>query len=168
MSQDDKIFLNLAGEFAVASELNRRKLLASVTHGTSKSADIFVLNSSMSKIARVEVKTTEKNKWVVGQRALNPKARTPDVFWALVYLPSALKGAASDDEARGLHSPRFFVLTSTEVYDLAHDRHTKYSAKYEKKHGSPYEMAKGVSSLTRDQVSKHEARWDKIERLMRV
>lgn len=36
MSQDEKIFLNMAGEFAVASELNRRQVLASVTYGSPK------------------------------------------------------------------------------------------------------------------------------------
>ena len=36
MGQERKSFLNLAGEFAVASELNRRGVHAAVTYGTSK------------------------------------------------------------------------------------------------------------------------------------
>ena len=39
MGQERKSFLNLAGEFAVASELNRRGVHAAVTYGTSKRAD---------------------------------------------------------------------------------------------------------------------------------
>ena len=46
MGQERKSFLNLAGEFAVASELNRRGVHAAVTYGTSKRADIFAMADS--------------------------------------------------------------------------------------------------------------------------
>lgn len=69
MPQEDRIFLNLTGEFAVASELNRRRILASVTYGASKSFDIFAANRDMTRIVRIEVKTTEKRKWPIGSKA---------------------------------------------------------------------------------------------------
>ena len=41
MGQERKSFLCLAGEFAVASELNRRGVHAAVTYGTSPPARAF-------------------------------------------------------------------------------------------------------------------------------
>jgi hypothetical protein len=93
MSQDDKMFLNLAGEFAVASELNRRRVLASVTYGASKSADIFATNRDMTQIVRIEVKTTEKGKWPIGGKATKLTPQSADVLWVLVLLPSPLSGS---------------------------------------------------------------------------
>jgi hypothetical protein len=61
-TQRDKIFLNMARGFAVASELNRRHVLASVTYGASKSADIFALDDDMRRVVRIELKTTDKKK----------------------------------------------------------------------------------------------------------
>ena len=69
MAQAEKAFLNLAGEFAVASELNRRRVLSSVTYGAAKSADVFAMNADMTKVVRIEVKTTDKRKWPIGDRA---------------------------------------------------------------------------------------------------
>jgi hypothetical protein len=82
MPQEDKIFLNLAGEFAVASELNRRRVLASVTYGASKSADIFAVNPDMTRIVRIEVKTTQKGKWPIGEKAEQSAASSPRALWA--------------------------------------------------------------------------------------
>jgi len=62
MPQEDKAFLNLAGEFAVASELNRRRVLASVTYGASKCADVFALSPDMTRVVRIEVKATNPKK----------------------------------------------------------------------------------------------------------
>src|SRR2546425_3190029 len=90
MAQQDKVFLNLAGEFAVASELNRRRVLASVTYGASKSADVFAMNPDMTRIVRVEVKTTDKHKWPVGEKATQVTPHSSDVFWVLVQLPAPL------------------------------------------------------------------------------
>ena len=37
VSQDDKNFMSMAGEFLVAAELNRRRILSAVTYGLRKS-----------------------------------------------------------------------------------------------------------------------------------
>jgi len=88
-TQDGKAFLNMAGEFAVASELNRRSILASVTSGSSKSADVFALTADMKRVVRIEVKTTDKEKWPIGRRGTQSEP-APDVVWILVRLPPPL------------------------------------------------------------------------------
>jgi hypothetical protein len=81
MSNEHRIVLNLAGEFAVASELNRRRILASVTYGSSKSADVFAMSPDMRRVVRIEVKTTDKGKWPIGNKAIRVDANSDDVIW---------------------------------------------------------------------------------------
>ncbi len=60
MANDTKVFTNLAGEFLVAAELNRRHILCSVTYGAAKSADVFAFSDDSGRVVRVEVKSTDK------------------------------------------------------------------------------------------------------------
>jgi hypothetical protein len=134
MSQEDKSYLNLAGEFLVAGELNRRKVAASITYGASKSADIFAFCRKRKKFARIEVKATDKKRWPVGQRALSSENEAPDVFWVLVNLPTD-------------HSnPDYFVFTGKELTDLSRKLHFGYLAQYKAKHGVDY-ASPGVPAI---------------------
>jgi hypothetical protein len=136
-----KIFTNLAGEFLVAAELNRRHILRSVTYGASKSADVFAFNEDSGRVVRVEVKSTDKMRgdktaWVIGQRGI--KAGATEHIWIFVLLPDPLDKRTDDDCERGRHTPRFFVLTGAEVQELGEEAHEEYNRKYQAKHGEPY------------------------------
>src|SRR5688500_7510426 len=111
ISQEDKSFLNIAGEFHVASELNRRRVHAAVTYGSNKSADGWAFNHRTQRAVRVEVKTTSirNKKWVVGHKANVRGDWDPDVFWVLVHLPDPIGRSAADDD-RSSHAPRCYVL----------------------------------------------------------
>jgi hypothetical protein len=153
--------LNLAGEFLVAAELNRRQILCSVTYGASKSADVFAFGESTDRLLRIEVKTTNKSKWPVGERGMKASSGKSSRLWVLVHLPPPLESSGEDDRRRGQHAPRFFVLTATEVESLARAGHDEYSRQYQERHGVPYSQV-GVPVITLDQAGEHEARWDKV------
>jgi hypothetical protein len=111
--QEEKIFLNLAGEFAVASELNRRRILASVTYGALKSADIFAVSRDATRMVRVEVKACQYKykRWPIGKKGANPTGRSSDLFWVLVLLSLPTEGLRTTDSQHEEGAPRFFVLT---------------------------------------------------------
>lgn len=147
-TQKDKSFLNMAGEFAVASELNRRHVLASVTYGASKAADIFALNDHMRRVVRIEVKTTDKRRWVLGKNVA--ERPSGDVFWVLVQLPPP-------DQP-----PRFFVLSEQEIHDIWRKDAEEYDREYETRHRRKFEGL-GVPNVSLDdRVLACEGQWEKI------
>ena len=161
----EKIFLNLAGEFMVAAELNRRHVLCSVTYGAAKSADIFAFQATSDRLVRVEVKATTRNHWPVGGRVLHENTWKASCVWVLVWFPRPLDQPTDDARVRGEHAPRFFVLTASEVGRLAQDAHATYSKGYEAKHGVPYPQV-GVPQVSLKAAVPHESRWDKITHLL--
>ena len=161
MAQEDKAFLNMAGEFAVASELNRRRVLASVTYGASKSADVFAVNRDMTKVVRIEVKTTDKRKWPIGEKATHVTPQSSKVFWVLVQLPAPLDTPAKDEAHRGTHSPRYFVLSAQELRDVWRKETDEFEARYILRHGRKFEGL-GVPNVSLNSVLTFESQWDKI------
>ena len=164
-SQEEKSFLNMAGEFLVAAELNRRRVLCAVTYGTAKCADVWAFARSGDRAARVEVKTTGpgSQRWVIGEKALHPDASS-SVFWVLVLLPDPQPtGPSEDDTERGRHTPRFFVLKSEEIQGLLDKNDRAYQEAYRAKHGCDF-TGIGVESLNLVSVKEFENGWDKIER----
>jgi hypothetical protein len=145
---EDKSFLSIAGEFAVASELNRRRLLASVTYGASKATDIFALDDKMRRVVRIEVKTTDKRRWVLDKKVAAPPS--DDVFWVFVLLPPPGQ------------PPRFFVFSAHEIHDIWQKDMDQYKRKYELRNGRKFESF-GVPGVNlEDRVLAFENRWDKI------
>ena len=170
MATDTKIFTNLAGEFLVAAELNRRHILCSVTYGASKSADVFAFSDDSGRVVRVEVKATSKmlgdrTKWPIGHRGM--KAGLTKHIWVFVLLPDPLDKRTDDDCERGRHTPRFFVLTGAEVQELGEKNHEAYSRKYQAKHGKPYPKEIGVPQIRLAQIIEHEAAWSIISTAMK-
>ena len=164
-SQDEKNFLNMSGEFLVAAELNRRRILSAVTYGAAKSADVWAFDAKSKRAARIEVKTTGEGskKWVIGEKALVRDAWDRDVFWVLVVLPRPHpSNSQTNDETRGHHSPRFFVFSSEELGRLLSARDDGYRAKYLAKHNTEF-IGKGVPNLPIDLALPFENQWDKIE-----
>lgn len=64
-SHAEKQFIQMSGEFGVVSELFRRKIQATLTYGNSKSADVFVIDDSGARAAKIEVKTSVIKQWLV-------------------------------------------------------------------------------------------------------
>jgi hypothetical protein len=162
MAQEQKVFLNLAGEFAVASELNRRQCLASVTYGAAKSADVFALSPDFARVIRVEVKATDKKKWPIGRRGSDPAAPRQGVYWVFVQFPPPLSGAIKSNEERGVHAPRFFILTAHEVYQVWREEVAPYHAAYLAKHNREFDETTGVPNISLAAVAPFESRWEKI------
>lgn len=152
MTQDEKHFLNLAGEFLVAGELNRRRIMCSVTYGFSKQADVIAMGMKSRHSVWIEVKTTHKMQFIVGAKALDKDFVSPDNIWVLVHLP--------DDEGQ---PPRYFVLPSAELNKRAIQRSERYNAKYRERHGRDYDKP-GVPKLSIKEVGDCESKWDEIAR----
>lgn len=159
--QESKSLLNLAGEFAVASELNRRGVHAAVTYGASKRADIFAIGKDSERLVRVEVKCTDKGRWPIGARGATPPAVEGDrVRWVFVLMPPPL-GPAPTAEARADATPRYFVLTPAEVFAAFKRGADKYNEGYRAKHGKDYDKL-GMPNLLIADVEPFESRWDLI------
>ena len=162
MPKGDQPFLSLAGEFAVASELNRRHVLASVTYGASKCADVFALSPDMGRVIRIVVKATipkRKTRWLIGAKGTIPAdVRNAEVFWVLVLLPSPLDGVPVDQTQRGDHATRFFVLSPREVYEAWQKEYADF---IERRGGRPF-TGRGVPGVRLQDVKGCEGQWGKI------
>ncbi len=155
-SQRQKYSLNLAGEFYVAAELNRRGIFASVTYGAAKNADVLAFDQQSRQTAVIEVKTTASpnKKWITGQHSIDKNNTDSQLFWVLVLVP--------DEDMHT--SPRFFVFTSKELVDRVSESHIAYRARYQEKHGTQFQDSGGVYSLTLSEAEamQGEGQWAKI------
>jgi hypothetical protein len=133
-----------------------------VTYGASKSADVFALSRDFTKVVRIEVKATDKRKWPIGSRATDPTGHRSGVIWVFVQFPSPLAGAPGNDGERGLHAPRYFVLTAAELYEVWKRDADKYYAAYRRRHNREFDEGSGVPNVTLDAVAQFEGRWEKI------
>lgn len=143
--QQRKYRISLAGELLVAGELLRRGVTAAVTYGNAKKADVIAVFGN--RAISIEVKTTQKDKWVVGGQT--PPAS--DDIWVFVYLPED-----------GRKPPKFCVLTAAEMHPILNARDLAYQERYRRKHGVEY-SARGVVSLPRSAVEAYEGKWDKVQ-----
>jgi len=153
----------MAGEYLVAGELNNRSIQASITFGKSKSTDIYAFVPSGHSIARVEVKCTDKNKWLIGTKLLDKSNCADNCFWVFVYLPKPHENEheVMTDQSRGKICPRYFILTSLEAHEIANDNYKQYRQKYFKRHGKEF-SEEGVESMTQRDISMYENEWHKI------
>ena len=169
-SQDDKNFLSMAGEFLVAAELNRRHMHSAVTYGTAKSADVWAFDRNGNRAVRVEVElTTDKTRgWVIGgEKGEVREGWDPDVLWVLVLLPPPHPTTAeTNDEQRGQHSPRFFVLTSEEIGRLLCGIADRYRAAYLARNKRDF-TGPGVPNLKTAEALPFENARHKVEPRMR-
>jgi hypothetical protein len=98
----DKYYLNLAGEYRVASELFKRGLFATITYGNKKGADIYAIGPNR-KTAVIEVKASNSSRFVTGfyQKYVDEMTDHPD-FWVLCSF-------------RDVNAEEFYVLTHGEL-----------------------------------------------------
>lgn len=147
--QSKKHTLGLSGEFLVAGELLRRGVIAAVTYGNAKKADVIAVSGESA--LSIEVKTTSESRWVLGGQI--PKADSS--IWVLVHLPANLK-----------ESPEFFILSGKELHSIILPEHEAYLSRYREKHGKEF-TGRGVVSVKRKLIDdNYIGAWNKIsERL---
>jgi hypothetical protein len=135
----------MAGEFLVAGELLRRGVMAAVTYGNAKKADVVAFAEGRSVM--LEVKSTSEPKWVLGGTL---PADGP-TLWVLVYLPADLTKV-----------PEYFILTGADLRRAVLPRHQKYMDGYRAKHGAEY-AGKGVVSVRRSELDPRcLGAWEKV------
>ncbi len=136
---EDKYFINLVGEYAVCSELAKRKIQANLTLGNKKAVDIIVLRDD-NKAVTIEVKTTKKNKIVTGffQKYNSPESPHPQI-WVLVSIDEQNK-------------TRFFILTHQELASIQMKVNKMSNWKY----------VNGVDNIPIQQITDYENKWEKI------
>ena len=154
MAKIASYLLNIAGEYRVCSELNKRGVFATITYGNRKQVDVYAISDQNAKALKIEVKTSQQKNFLTGiaQKELANSPHAPD-FWVLFQI---LPGIDHKFEER------FFVLTHAEICDAQKASNQAYDDKYFAKHGSHYDMSKGVDSLLVADIKVHEDKWSKI------
>ena len=152
MLKIDSYFLNLAGEYRVCSELNKRGVFATITYGHRKGADVYAIGDGI--VRRVEVKTSQKSRFVtsITQKNLHEAKDAPH-FWVLVLMKQLPNSKFED---------RFFVLSHQEIVAAQQALNAEYSRTYSQKHGKPPDFSKGVDNLALADVAAYENRWETI------
>lgn len=145
ITQSRKHTTGMAGEFLVAGELLRRGIMAAVTYGNAKKADVVAFNQGRS--ALLEVKTTSETKWVLGGTLPQESIG----LWVLVFLPPDVAMA-----------PQYFILTSTDLRQAVLPRHDAYMASYLAKHGKQYAGTGVVTILRKEVDDQHLNAWGKV------
>jgi hypothetical protein len=144
-----KYLLNLAGEYRVCSELNKRRAFATVTYGNRKSADVYAIGSNGTAL-KIEVKASQTDRFLtgLGQKRLGGRSRPPD-FWILAqFLPKK--------------EERFFVLSHGEICAIQKKVNREWNKGYEARNGRKFDPSKGVDGVYVKHVVAHEGRWKKI------
>src|SRR5207302_4854309 len=97
----DKYFLNLAGEYRVASELLKRGIFATITYGNQKGADIYAIGTNR-RAAVIDVKASNSNRFVTSfYQKYKDELFPHPTFWVLYSLRNI----------RSEVSERFFVMS---------------------------------------------------------
>jgi hypothetical protein len=150
----DSDLLNLAGEYRVCSELNKRGMFATVTYGHRKSADIYLISDRRRRALRVEVKTSQGNRFVtsITQKGLADDPNAPD-FWVLVHI----QRRAADEFCE-----RFFVLTHREICRIQSARNRRYAQRHRRRHKTAPDFSRGVDNVVLADVVQHENAWSKV------
>jgi len=145
----DKYFLNLAGEYRVASELLKRGVFATITYGNKKGADIYAIGPNR-RTAVVEVKASNSDRFVTGfyQKYTEEIKEHPD-FWVLYSLNRD-------------GTERFFVLTHQEMADAQAARNFagRSLSWAERAQG----VARGVDNVLGKNLLTYEGDWQKVIR----
>ena len=134
-SQAEKYHASMAGEFFVAAQLQRLQVAASVTYGNAKSADVIALSHGTCKALVVEVKTSVKGRWPVGNRVPAPSNKP----WVFVYLP-----------IKSNEPPEYFVMTQADIHNLLAPLEKEYFEKYKNRHNEEYGEKPGIAAMTRE------------------
>jgi len=154
MAKIESYLLNLAGEYRVCSELNKRGVFASITYGNRKGADVYAISDRHKRVVKIEVKTSQRSNFVTNmtRKGLASDLAAPD-FWVLFQLRR---------KKDGTYAERFFVLTHREICRAQARRNKKYAEQYEARHGKPPSSAAGVDNVKLADVERYKDAWSKI------
>jgi hypothetical protein len=154
MERIPSYLLNLAGEYRVCSELNKRGVFATVTYGNRKGADVYAISDRCERALKIEVKTSQMNSFVtsITRKGLAKRRNGPD-FWVLFRIE--LRMDASFKET-------FFILSDQEICRIQRVRNGRFQKRYFARHGKRFDMRKGVDNVTVDDVKEFEGKWKKI------
>jgi hypothetical protein len=167
MAKIPAYLLNLAGEYRVCSELNKRGVFATVTYGTRKGVDVYAISDRKARALKIEVKTSQKGNFVtsLSQKCGDDDPNTegfwdrrvadeqsPD-YWVLFQIQ------AGNDET---FKERFFVLTHKEICAAQATRNKAYAVKYSARHGKQPDFSSGIDNVVIADVEQHENQWQKI------
>jgi hypothetical protein len=155
MAKIESYLLNLAGEYRICSELNKRGVFATVTYGNRKGVDVYAIGDRKKRtyVLKIEVKTSQHKNFVtmITQKHLNKGPHAPD-FWILFQIQR--------NKERFLE--RFFVLTHKEICQVQRKINKEYAKKYRARNGKNPDLTKGVDNVTVASVQKFEDKWGKI------
>jgi hypothetical protein len=142
----DKYYLNLAGEYRVASELFRRGLFATITYGNKKGADIYAIGPNR-KTAVVEVKASNSSRFVTGfyQKYVDEITEHPD-FWVLCSFPPAT-------------GEEFYILTHAEMATAQANRNLGQTLTWTE---NAAKVKSGVDNVLAKDLQAHKSAWEKI------
>lgn len=144
-SQKEKYSVGMAGEHFVVAELLRRGISASVTMGNAKCADVIAVNTDSTKVVIVEVKSSKRNEWVVGNFLPQPSLQP----WVFVHIPA--DGS----------SPRYFVLTAEEIHTILSPEEAENRRRYFERNGKEF-TGKGVFKIKIKEAQPYESAWKTI------
>jgi hypothetical protein len=139
--------LSLAGEYRVCSELNKRGIFATMTYGNRKSVDVYAINDRQSHTLKIEVKTSQTDRFVtrITQKGLNKRPRAVD-FWVLFQIQR---------DRNGTFKERFLVLSHKEICKVQKMRNRAAEKK-------GWNLSKGVDYVTVKDVEPYEDKWSRI------
>lgn len=145
--QAAKYSVGLAGEHYVTAELLRRGLTAALAMGNAKKMDVLVLNRETMTVVIVEVKSSTKKEWIVGN--VIPAASAQP--WVFVHLPESPAGAA----------PQYFIVTAEVIHGILAPEDAAYRESYFKRHSKHF-AGKGVCKLKMKDIVNYENNWSII------
>ncbi len=130
-----KYFLNLAGEYRICSELNKRGIFATVTYGNLKGVDVYAIGGR--EALKIEVKTSQEDKFVTGiaqkKGLLDNGPDAPD-FWVLFQILPARNGTFEE---------HFFVMSHQQICAVQKERNKAYAEKYFARYGKQFDISRG-------------------------
>ncbi|MHB1286746.1 MAG: hypothetical protein ACYCYP_09340 [Leptospirales bacterium] len=147
--QEAKYAVGMAGEHFVAAELLRRGVLASVTIGNAKKADVIARNLESSKIQVVEVKSSSRKQWVVGGIPEPNDTR----IWVFVDIPEEPD-----------NPPAYYVCSAKELNGILTNKDQEFQKKYRNKHnGEPFKGPGVIRLELKEAEDNHfKNQWNKI------
>jgi hypothetical protein len=154
MAKLEPYLLNLAGEYRVCSELNKRGVFATITYGNRKGVDIYVISDTKNRALKVEVKTSQQGRFVTGitQKGLDKSPNAPD-FWVFCNIKPSDNGQFSE---------RCFILDNAAICQIQKARNEKYGDEFERRHAKRPDPKRGVDNVIISDVEKYEDRWATI------
>ncbi len=156
MPSIEPYLLNLAGEYRVCSELNKRGVFATVTYGHRKCVDVYAISDRKERALKIEVKTSQRQNFVtaITQKHLAKDPTAPD-FWVLFQLRP---------NGDGTWTERFFVLAHAQICRIQKERNRKYGVRFRQTHGTRPDLSRGVDNVRVQDVTGYEDHWSKIVR----